>query len=233
MKKRRPLFNLPNVLTLSRFFLAPVMLWLILKLDKPEFDSGAWIGSLAILIVLAVTLLTDLFDGALARARREVTNFGKIMDPVADSTFFMTLLFGLSASPRFGDWVSLWFPVLVLYREIAMQIYRRYAALKGNAVPAKMAGKIKMFSQSVATAAFFLLVFVRDWSYAGNPASSPLSEEFLQQFAFYLCVFTVAVNYLSLIEYSRDVPELIAEYIPSGDKTHDTASSARNKKEPA
>ena len=217
MRKRRPLFNLPNILTLSRFVTAPIMLWLTMSMANPAADAGTWKISLAAVVVLALTLLTDLFDGWTARARGEVTNFGKIMDPVADSTFFMTLLFGLSACPRFGGWVSLWFPVLVLYREIAMHIMRRYAALKGNAVPAKMSGKIKMFTQSLATAAFFLLVFARDVTFDAASGSAFVSEEFLGRFAFYVSVFTVVVNYLSLFEYMRDVPDLIAEYTNVGD----------------
>lgn len=216
MRKRRPLFNLPNCLTLSRFVLAPVMLCLILHMASPDQNRDAWAITLAALVVLTVTLLTDLFDGMAARARGEVTRFGKIMDPVADSTFFMTFFFGLSASDRFGEAVSLWFPMLILYREIAIHIFRRYAALKGNAVPAKMSGKIKMFAQSVATAGFFVLVLCRDLG-AANGWLWP-TEAFLRQYAFWLSVFAVVMNYWSLIEYSRDVPELIAEYIsPPGE----------------
>lgn len=212
MRKRRRLFNLPNSLTLSRFFLAPLMLLLIQSMDNPAYDGSAWKVSLAALVVLVVALLTDLFDGMVARARKEVTNFGKIMDPVADSTFFMTLLFSLSACRRFGDSVSIWFPILILYREIAMHILRRYAALKGHAAPAKMSGKIKTFTQGVAMSLFFLLVFVRDWMEAFSSNGSPISENLLGHIVFYVAVYTVAITYWSLIEYSKDVPELIAEY---------------------
>ncbi len=213
MRKRLPLFNLPNSLTLSRFAFAPVMLLLVQAMGDPEFTPGAWKISLAALAVLSVTLLTDLFDGMVARARGEVTNFGKIMDPVADSTFFMTLLFGLASCRRWGDDVSLWFPMLVLYREVAMHILRRYAALKGHAMPAKRSGKIKMFTQSVLTCLFFLLVFLRDRLYDAGAGEPFISEGFLRGFVFLLCVYTVAVTYWSLIEYSRDVPELVAEYV--------------------
>ena len=209
---RRPIFNLPNCLTLSRFLFAPIMLCLILDMQDPRDDPSAWTTSLWGAAVLLATLATDLFDGSLARARGEVTNFGKIMDPVADSTFFMTLLFGLANSRRFGEHVSLWLPILVLYREVAMQIFRRYAALAGNAVPAKFAGKAKMAIQSAVVAAFFFCVLARDWSFkAGNPL---ISEEFLQTLSTAAGFVTVAVNLLSLIEYARDVPELMAEYAP-------------------
>lgn len=225
MRKRRRLFNLPNCLTLSRFICAPVMLALILALRNPEEDADAWRISAAACLLLALALLTDLFDGLAARTRGEVTNFGKIMDPVADSTFFMTLLFGLSACDRFGPWVSLWFPILVLYREIGIHIFRRYAALKGNAVPAKRAGKIKMFAQSMATAAFFLLTLARDWQVRTSGASF-VGEGALRRFAFWLAIFTVTMNYWSLIEYSRDVPELIAEYAVSPDPEGDEGDHA-------
>ncbi len=217
MRKRLPLFNLPNSLTLSRFAFAPLMLLLVQAMEDPAYMPGAWKVSLAALIVLTVTLLTDLFDGMVARARKEVTNFGKIMDPVADSAFFMTLMFGLSACERFGEAVSLWFPILILYREIAIQILRRYAALKGHAVPAKRSGKIKMFTQSVFTCLFFLLVFLRDWLYDAGAGEPFISESFLRGAVFCLSVYTVAVTYWSLIEYSKDVPELIAEYANQSD----------------
>ncbi len=223
MRKRRPLFNLPNVLTLSRFVLAPIMLVLVMHMRDPAEYVHAWRTSLWVVIIMAVAMLTDLFDGAVARARGEVTIFGKIMDPVADSTFFMTLLFGLFACKRFGGAIDVWMPILVLYREVAIHILRRYAALKGHAVPAKLSGKIKMFSQSLVTAAFFVAVLIRDWSFANRPDGALIGEPSLLSFAYATGLFTVVVNILSLIEYSRDVPELLAEYVgpepASGEKT--------------
>lgn len=213
MRKRRPLLNLPNALTLSRFVFAPIMLVLIMRMRDPADFVHAWRNTLWVAVLMAVAMLTDLFDGAVARARGEVTIFGKIMDPVADSTFFMTLLFGLSASRRFGGAIDVWMPILVLYREVAMHILRRYAALKGRAVPAKLSGKIKMFSQSLVTAAFFAAVLVRDWSFANRSGGALIGEPLLLSLANAAGLFTVAVNILSLIEYSRDVPELLAEYI--------------------
>ena len=227
MRKRRPLFNLPNTLTLSRFFFAPVLLWLTLKLRDPANDLNAWKSSLAMLIILAVALLTDLVDGTVARARGEVTNFGKIMDPVADSTLFMTILFGLSSSMRFGSAISIWMPILVLYREIGMHILRRYAALKGHAAPAKLSGKAKMFSQSMITAVFLLLVFLRDYTFANDPNGALIGEPMLSAIAFWVGIFTVAVNLLSLIEYSRDIPELIAEYVATDSVRNQPAQEKR------
>ena len=69
-----------------------------------------------------------------------------------------------------------------------------------------------MFAQSVATAAFFLLILARDWR-IGHGGGAPFGEGFLRSFAFWLSLFTVIMNYWSLIEYSRDLPELVAEYV--------------------
>ena len=212
MPRRRQLLNLPNALTLSRFAFAPVMLHLVLSFSDPAADVHAWRVSAAALPVLVLAMLTDLFDGMVARARGEVTNFGRIMDPVADSTLFMTLLFALAASGRFAGSVSVWMPILVLYREVAMHILRRYAALKGNAVPAKLSGKVKTFTQSLFMIAFFAAVAARDWTFANASDGAALSEGFLRRLAFAVGAYSVLASILSMIEYCREVPELVAEY---------------------
>ncbi len=198
---RNRIFNLANGLTLSRFAAAPVILWLVLAMARDQATV-----SLAALGVMIATILTDLFDGMAARAYKMVTNFGKIMDPVADSTFFMTLLFAFSASPRFRENFPVWFPVIVLWREIAMHVLRRYSALKGIVLAAKASGKAKMFVQSIVMSALLALIAASDAKFY------PLAEEVLQKAAFWSGVVVVAVNLLSLPEYLRSVPELIAEY---------------------
>lgn len=213
---RRRIFNLPNCLTLSRFAAAPVMLWLVLAMRSPEINPDAWKTSLAALLLFVLTILTDLFDGMLARARHEVTLFGKIMDPVADSTFFVTTLFALHSSQRFGAAFPLWMPILVFYREVAMQILRRYAALKGNAMPAKFSGKAKTFIQFVALGFLLLMTLARDWTATAGKAC--MSESNLMAWGYWIGILMVAVNLLSLIEYSKDIPELMSEYAHPGDE---------------
>ena len=74
-------------------------------------------------LIFSAAAITDYFDGYLARRYGLVSNLGKVMDPVADSTFFMTVYFALSASPRFQ--LTIWVPILILYREVAIQVLRR------------------------------------------------------------------------------------------------------------
>lgn len=203
MKSR--IFNLANALTLFRFPAAPAILWLVLQLSAPPQVTPAWISEV-IVVLMGVTLLTDLFDGMAARHYKIITNFGRIMDPVADSTFFMTLLFALSASPRFGEHFPIWFPILVLYREVAMHVLRRYAALKGIVLAAKVSGKAKMAVQSIGMAIFFLLLCGHDTNWLA------VEESFLQKFVFWCGVVVVGVNLLSIIEYAREIPVLVEEW---------------------
>ncbi len=205
-RPRRRLFNLANILTLSRFAAAPVMLALTLALAEPAAHPDAGWISAAAFILLLLTLFTDILDGWIARAYGSVTDFGKIMDPVADSTFFLTLLFGLSASPRFRDAFPVWLPILVLFREVAMQVLRRYAALRSRVLAAKISGKAKMFIQSIAVAGFFGLLCANDLRYWPQP------EAALQQWLFWTGVLVVTVNLLSMIEYLREVPGLVKEW---------------------
>ncbi len=69
-----------------------------------------------------------------------------------------------------------------------------------------------MFTQSVFTCLFFLLVFVRDWLHDAAGGEPFITESFLRGGVFLLAVYTVAVTYWSLVEYAKDVPELVAEY---------------------
>ncbi len=201
---KRKLFNLANGLTLSRFAAAPFMLWLILELRTPAVDArGPWI-SLACFVLFLVTVLTDLFDGMVARAYKVVTDFGKIMDPVADSTLFMTVLFAFSACERFR--LPIWIPIIVLWREVAMHVLRRYAALRGIVLAAKFSGKFKMVVQCVVLIGFFLLLAASDL------AGGKLEECYLRMILLWSGILIAVVNLLSLVEYFREVPVLVREW---------------------
>jgi CDP-diacylglycerol--glycerol-3-phosphate 3-phosphatidyltransferase len=189
------MFNLANSLTLSRFLLAPLFLLLMLNLNTPNPTLGGL--SLGILII---TLLTDMFDGMAARAQNQVTNFGKIMDPVADSTFFLTALFAFSAVPRFG--VPIWLPLIVLYREVGMHVLRRYAALNDIVLAAKFSGKAKMVVQCVVTFALLLFLILQD-----SNACQYVKDINLKHVMLGGTSVIAFVNIISMIEYLREIPK--------------------------
>lgn len=203
--------NPANALTLSRFVSAPIVLGLAMMLVDPALTpSRVWVAPVMFALIL-ITVLTDLFDGLVARRLKVVTDFGKIMDPVADSTFFMTLMFALSVTPRFGEWFPIWFPILVLWREVAMHVLRRYAALKQIVLAAKTSGKAKMVIQSVLTIGFTLVVAVSDLKII------PIPEHGLQVGIFVVGIIIVLANWLSMIEYLREIPKLAATDAPPAD----------------
>jgi CDP-diacylglycerol--glycerol-3-phosphate 3-phosphatidyltransferase len=193
------MWNLANALTLSRFITAPIFLLLLLHWGASA--AIAW----AAFVLLGVTLLTDMLDGMAARAQKQVTDFGKIMDPVADSTFFLTAILGLYASPRFA--IPVWVPLIVIYREIAMHVLRRYAALRGVVLAAKVSGKAKMVVQSVLLLGLTLAAALVDSGAMGTAAEA---EKALQAGAWWIAVTIAAVNVLSLPEYLMGAPALLA-----------------------
>lgn len=127
--------NLPNKLTIGRiiavpFFIAAFMLeWYLLAF-----------------VLFCGASLTDLLDGKIARARGLVTNFGKIMDPLADKILCYSafcLLIDVRVMPA-------WMLIIILAREFAIAGMRTVAASEGMVIAAGMSGKIKTVLQMIA-----------------------------------------------------------------------------------
>lgn len=132
----RAQMNLPNLLTLLRIALVPVVLLGLLR------ESAAGDALAAFAFAFAAT--TDWFDGYIARSRNLITTFGKVMDPVADKLLITTTLVTLSA---LGD-LSWWATGIVLAREFAVTVLRMAVAEDGGVISASMYGKIKTVLQS-------------------------------------------------------------------------------------
>ena len=135
--------NVPNVLTLVRILLVPVLVVALLD-ETPN-------GDLLAAIVFALASLTDAIDGYLARSRNAVTTFGKLMDPVADKLLIVAALFSLVSLHRLPAWVAM----VIVAREFAVTMTRMAAAPNGVVIAANWWGKIKTIVQ-VAT--IFLLI---------------------------------------------------------------------------
>lgn len=133
--------NLASALTLSRIFLVPVFLTLLLE----NVPYGAYWAT----VVFIVAAITDGLDGYAARARKEVTKFGQLMDPVADKLLVSSAIIALVEL----DQVSAWVAVLILGREFAVSGLRMLVAAEGVIIPASKWGKLKTVGQVVAIAA--------------------------------------------------------------------------------
>ena len=135
--------NVPNVLTLLRILLVPVLV--VALLDQ---TSG---GDVLAAIVFAIASLTDAIDGYIARSRGAVTTFGKLMDPVADKLLIIAALFSLVSLDRLAPWIAM----VIVAREFAVTVTRMAVAQSGVVIAANWWGKAKTIVQ-VAT--IFLLI---------------------------------------------------------------------------
>lgn len=143
--------NLPNSLTIARIFLVPLLVVVLLtKLDNwwPFGFSKEIVGAL----IFGVASLTDWADGYLARRRKQVTDFGQWMDPLADKllvTAALISLVQLGLAPA-------WMVAIILGREFAVTVLRSVAYARGLRLPASGLGKTKLIAQVVAILALIL-----------------------------------------------------------------------------
>jgi CDP-diacylglycerol---glycerol-3-phosphate 3-phosphatidyltransferase len=130
--------NLPNVLTVLRILLVPVLVVVLL--------SGTSHGDLVAATVFALASLTDFADGYLARRRGAVTTFGKLMDPLADKLLVVAALVALVSLHRLAAWVAM----VIIARELAVTVLRMSATQAGVVMAASLFGKVKTCLQILA-----------------------------------------------------------------------------------
>lgn len=140
-----PVVNLPNALTVLRLVLVPVFVVLGLQ-------SASWTALWAAFVVFAVAAITDRFDGKLARSWGQITDFGRIADPIADKA--LTLCgFALLSYQGYLPW---WVTILIAVRELGITAMRAFFLRRGVIVSANQAGKLKTFMQMVALGALLI-----------------------------------------------------------------------------
>jgi CDP-diacylglycerol--glycerol-3-phosphate 3-phosphatidyltransferase len=178
--------NLANMLTGVRMALVPVFLVLLFAGDGHETP---W--RIAAFVVFAVAVITDRFDGALARSYGMVTEFGKLADPIADKALIGAALIGLS---MLGD-LPWWVTVVIMVREIGVTALR-FAVLRHGVIPATRGGKLKTLVQAVAIGLFVL------------PLSGPwLAAAWVVMWAAVVLTLITGVDYVvSAIRDSRGRP---------------------------
>lgn len=132
--------NVPNALTVARIVLVPVIVLVLL-----ETDGASVIAACA----FALAASTDGLDGYLARSRRSVTTFGKVMDPIADKLLIVAALVALVGLDRLDAWIA----VVIIGRELAVSGLRIVAGHQGVLISASFLGRLKTVSQVVAVIA--------------------------------------------------------------------------------
>ena len=156
-------WNLPNILTVVRIGLTPVIALL-------PFIDGYW-PKLVCFGVFLFAAITDVVDGYLARSRNLVTDLGKLLDPIADKLLlFATIIpiyvisrtrHDLYNIPVWGS-IPLWVCVLLIGRELAMTGFRLWAKRRGLVIAAAGPGKLKAVLQNIYIGATFLWFTFRD-----------------------------------------------------------------------
>ena len=127
--------NLPNVLTVVRILLVPVLVAALLAATAS--------GDLLAAVVFVVASLTDALDGWIARRRRSESTFGKLMDPLADKLLVVAALVSLVSLDRLSAWVAM----VIIAREFAVTGLRQLAMEEGHVIPASTWGKVKTIAQ--------------------------------------------------------------------------------------
>jgi CDP-diacylglycerol---glycerol-3-phosphate 3-phosphatidyltransferase len=162
--------NAPNLITLGRIVLAIAVVPLLLTDD--------FTARIVAFVLFLVAAFSDLWDGHLARTQNLVTDFGKLMDPLADKLLIIAALVSLVSLNRLPAWVAM----VIIARELAVTALRSIAAERGVVISASWMGKVKTVLQIGAV--FALIAF--------NPA--PLAVDLLVYAA-------VAATVLSGLDY--------------------------------
>ncbi len=150
--------NLPNRLTAARILIIPFFLAALL---------GRWPAGyhyLLALILFSAAALTDRIDGQIARARNQITDLGKFMDPLADKLLIVSALISLLADGLVNPWAV----VLIVAREFMVTGLRLVAVEKGRVIAANRWGKAKTISQMAAVFTILALQFVQELADGGR-----------------------------------------------------------------
>lgn len=150
--------NLPNKLTVSRFVLTAAFLVVM-------FSEMPWHQTIA-LVIFSLGGITDFLDGRIARQRKLITNFGILMDPLADKIMTCSAFIAFVAMPE--THVKVWMVVIIVARELAITGLRLIAASKNLVLAAEGFGKHKTISQIVAIIAILTVRAYPQWGEAGK-----------------------------------------------------------------
>ena len=179
-----PIFNVPNTISLVRPALIPLFVWLLV--GPEELVCGGWL--------LFIIASTDWVDGYLARRLNQVTEFGKLLDPVADRL-------AVVASVGAGWWVGAlpdWFVVLLIIREVVVALGAAYVGMRGGGkIDVRVVGKRATFGIYSAIT-WFILAQGYGW-------------EWLRWLATFTAIVSLAMYYVALGYYAVDGRRLIAE----------------------
>ena len=169
--------GLPNLITIARIFLIPlVMIFLLVRISYGDLIAAG---------IFAIAALTDSLDGYIARSRKQITRLGIFLDPLADKLLISAALIALVELHR----VPAWIVVIIIAREFAVTGLRAIKSEEGVVIPASVWGKAKTVSQIVAILVVILAPLYQSW------IPWPIG--------YWAMVFAAGITVVSGIEYFR------------------------------
>ncbi|MEW5693429.1 MAG: CDP-diacylglycerol--glycerol-3-phosphate 3-phosphatidyltransferase [Candidatus Hydrogenedentota bacterium] len=142
--------HIPNLLTLLRFLLAMFLVIILYHANTIKYFIA--------LSIFTAAMITDYFDGMIARKYKTVTEFGKTMDPLADKIIVACGLIYFSLKGFLFYMIT----ILILVREFGITIYRFFLLKRGKIVPAERLGKLKAGFQMAGICVSFLLLIINE-----------------------------------------------------------------------
>lgn len=191
--------NTPNKLTIARMIITPVFLAVLLWESLPH-------RFLIATLIYSIAAITDAIDGKLARKNNQITNFGKLLDPIADKVLTTSALLAFMVM----DLCNIWIVMIVLTREFAIASIRMIAAANGVVIPANFWGKLKTVSQMTFTIIIMLLGEVQLLLQAYAPDfAATLPDNLLSWISNGLLWITAILTVISGVIYIKDSKNVI------------------------
>ncbi len=189
--------NLANRLTLSRILLTFIFMFFL-------FCQGLW-AKAASLIVFTLAALSDLFDGLIAQRWNMVTDFGRLMDPIADKILVLAAFAAFVQMQLIDAWMF----VIIVSREILITSLRLFALNKGKVLSAARAGKHKTVSQMAVIFAILGFILLKEIVLKYS-TWNPAWERIFRQGIFYLMLITLGLTLYSGLSYLWENRKIIA-----------------------
>ena len=148
--------NLPNKLAILRMVLViPFVIFLSLALEYTDKTGITMTMRVFAAIIFVGAAITDYYDGKIARKYNLITNLGKLLDPLADKILVISALVTLA---KFNQ-ISLWFVIIIIFRELLITGLRSIVAAEGVVIAAESLGKWKTATQMIALTLIILIPF--------------------------------------------------------------------------
>jgi len=200
--------SLASKITLARVLLIPLFLAVMLTAWPALFPNSdlvfllqPWIAALVFILIAA----TDAIDGYVARKRREVTTFGKFIDPLADKLLVTAALLALVQMAILPAWIAF----IIIAREFIISGLRMVASANGSSIEVSVFGKIKTWLQSAAIVMFIVMGHAAELGSAIGIPLSPFMESGFIVLSWAVMLAAVAATVVSLWDYYRRVSEFL------------------------